>query len=29
MDGQLNVDGEIMKRYLGDFDFDDEDFVNC
>ena len=28
MDGRLNVDGEIMKKYIGDFDFDDEDFID-
>jgi hypothetical protein len=25
MDGRLDVDGEIIKKYIGDFDFDDED----
>ena len=25
MDGRINVDNEIMAKYLGDFDFDDED----
>ena len=24
MDGRLSVDDEVMKRYIGDFDFDDE-----
>ena len=28
MDGRLNVDGEIMKKYIGDFDFDDEDVID-
>lgn len=27
MDGRLNVDGEIMKRFIGDFNFDDEDYL--
>jgi len=25
MDGRLSVEGEIMQKYIGDFDFDDED----
>ena len=28
MDGRLNVEGEIIKKYIGDFNFDEEDFVN-
>jgi hAT family C-terminal dimerisation region len=28
LDGRLNVDGEVMKKYIGDFDFVDEDFVD-
>jgi hypothetical protein len=28
MDGRLNVDGEIIKKYIGDFDFADEDFTD-
>jgi hAT family C-terminal dimerisation region len=27
MDGRLNVDGEIMQKFIGDFDFDDEDYL--
>ena len=27
MDGRLNVDGEIMKKFIGDFNFDDEDYL--
>ena len=26
MDGRLNVAGKIMEKYIGDFDFCDEDF---
>ena len=25
LDGRLNVEGEVIKKYIGDFDFDDED----
>jgi len=28
MDGQLSVEGEIMKKYLGDFNFNDDDYVD-
>ena len=28
LDGQLDVDGEIMKKYIRDFDFDDEDLMD-
>ena len=28
MDGRLNVAGEIIEKYLGDFDFCDEDFID-
>ena len=28
LDGRLNVDSEIIKKYIGDFDFDDEDFMD-
>ena len=24
-DGRLSVESEVMKKYIGDFDFDDED----
>jgi hypothetical protein len=27
MDGRLSVEGEIMKKYLGNFTFDDEDYI--
>jgi hypothetical protein len=27
MDGCLSVQEEIMRKYIGDFDFDDEDYV--
>ena len=28
MDGRLNVAGEIIEKYLGDFDFCNEDFID-
>jgi hypothetical protein len=28
LDGRLSAQGEIMQKYLGDFNFDDEDFLN-
>ena len=28
MDGQMDVDGEIIKKYMGDFDFDDDGFTD-
>ena len=28
MDGQMNVDGEVMQKYIGDFDFGDEDYLD-
>ena len=28
MDGRLSVDDEVMKRYVGDFTFDDEDYLD-
>jgi hypothetical protein len=28
MDGRLNVEGEVIKKYIGDFDFDDEDLID-
>ena len=27
MDRQLNVEEEIMQKFIGDFDFDDEDYL--
>ena len=27
LDGQLNVEGDIMGKYLGDFTFDDEEYL--
>jgi len=27
MDGWLSVDDEIMKKYIGDFDFDSNDYL--
>jgi len=26
LDGQINVDSEIMKKYIGDFDFDEDNY---
>ena len=28
LNGWLNVKGDIMKKYLGDFTFDDEEYLN-
>ena len=28
IDGRLDVDGEIIKIYIGDFDFDDKDWID-
>ncbi len=28
MDGQLSVDGDIMKKYINDFNFDNNDYVD-
>ena len=28
MDGRMDVDGEIIKKYMGDFDFDDDGFTD-
>jgi hypothetical protein len=28
LDGRLSVEGEIMEKYMGDFDFDDEDYMD-
>jgi len=27
LDGRLNVEGDVMKKYLGDFTFDDEEYL--
>jgi hypothetical protein len=27
MDGRLSAEGEILKKYVGDFDFDDDEYV--
>ena len=27
LDGRLNVEGDIMGKYLGDFTFDDEEYL--
>jgi hypothetical protein len=27
LDGWLSVDGEVMKKYIGDFDFDAKDYL--
>jgi hAT family C-terminal dimerisation region len=26
LDGRINVDSEIMKKYIGDFDFDEDNY---
>ena len=26
LDGQIDVGSEIMKKYIGDFDFNDDDY---
>jgi hypothetical protein len=26
LDGRINVDSEIMKKYIGDFDFDEDSY---
>ena len=26
MDGQLSVEDEVMKKYIGDFTFDDDEY---
>ncbi len=26
LDGRINVDSEIMKKYIGDFDLNDDDY---
>ena len=28
LDGRLNVEGDIMEKYLGDFTFDDEEYLD-
>ena len=28
LDGRLNVEGEILDKYVGDFNFDDEDYLD-
>jgi hypothetical protein len=28
LDGHLSVEGEIMEKYIGDFDFNDEDYMD-
>ncbi len=28
LDGRLNVDGSIMQKYIRDFTFDDEEYLN-
>ena len=28
LDGRLNVEGDIMEKYLGDFNFDDEEYLD-
>jgi len=28
LDGRLSVEGEIIKKYIGDFSFDDEDYLD-
>jgi len=27
MDGQLSIEGEVMKNYIGDFNFNVKDYV--
>jgi hypothetical protein len=27
MDGWLSIDDEVMKKYMGDFDFDTDDYL--
>ena len=26
LDGQINIDSEIMTKYIGDFDFNEDDY---
>jgi len=28
LNGWLDIEGEVIKRYLGDFDFDDKDYAD-
>jgi hypothetical protein len=28
LDGRLSVEGEIMQQYVGDFNFDDEEYLD-
>jgi hypothetical protein len=28
LDGRLNVEGDIMENYIGDFTFDDEEYLD-
>lgn len=28
LDGRLDVEGGLMEKYLGDFNFDDEEYLN-
>ena len=28
IDGRLDVEGEIMKKYIGDYHFNDEDYLD-
>ena len=28
LDVQLDIEGEVIKKYLGDFDFDDKDYAD-
>jgi hypothetical protein len=28
LDGRISVDSEILRNYIGDFDFDDDDYAD-
>jgi len=28
MDGRLSIDGDIMKKYIDDFNFDNNDYID-
>jgi hypothetical protein len=28
LDGRLSAEGEVMKKYIGDFTFDDEEYLD-
>jgi hypothetical protein len=28
LDGRLNVEGDVMEKYIGDFYFDDEEYID-